>query len=120
MAGGFAYCCDYYSQGRYTCGSYYSSCTQYGYFNEYEDCSLYIILQWVFSSIALVALVGMIVIAKQHQRRKMQAHAAEIMHAQNNIIYSDRVQQPLPGQNRGAQRPMPINASLADEGLMRN
>lgn len=67
----------------------------------------------------MVALIAMIVIAKQHQRRKMQAHAAEVMYAQNNIIYSDRVQQPMPGQNIGVQG-MPINASLAEEGMLRN
>jgi hypothetical protein len=64
-------------------------------------------------------LVGLIVIAKQHQKRKQQTYAAEIMHAQNNIIYSDRVQQPVQAQNRGVQGPVGINASLNEEGQIR-
>jgi hypothetical protein len=46
-------------------------------------------------SIATLALIALIVIAKRHNARRYREFAAEIMYAQNNnIIYSDRPQQP--------------------------
>lgn len=103
---GYTYCCGGYS-GSYTCQGYYN-CQIYGSFNQYSDCTGLIVAEWVMFSISAVVLIALIVIAKRHQKNKLQMLAADNVRRQD-IIYSDANVRYPPQQQQQQAQPYVVN-----------
>lgn len=80
------YCCTSWSStsSRSYCG--YPDCIYIG--SGYSDCNSYLVPQWILAGLAILVLIILIVMHRQHLLRTRTALLTENM-AQNNVIYSD-------------------------------
>jgi hypothetical protein len=107
IEGGTYYCCGYSSQGSYTCGSFpYRSCTYVG--TNYKDCTGLQTAQYVTGGIALVCLIVMVCVARQHKFRIRAEAAANLIQHDDQIVFTDnRPVPPQPPQPYNYAQPVP-------------
>ena len=89
----FVYCCgDYRSQG-YSCGTNYNDCILIGQ-DSYQNCLGYIITEWVLFGLAFASFIALLFLARKHRMDKLRRMQYQNAAAQN-IIYSDRIPNPI-------------------------